>query len=99
MLAHDYSAASGHSDVTRGLRQFRDNFVIGRGLGGSVTREREQKYQHVERFLHGRLPEVEVMLVTSIYAIEEGKFNGVFSCRYYPAEYRALQIELASFKT
>jgi len=39
------------------------------------------------------------MLVTSIYAIEEGKFNGVFSCRYYPAEYRALQIELASFKT
>ena len=34
MLAHDYSAASGHSDVTRGLRQFRDNFVIGHSIGG-----------------------------------------------------------------
>ncbi len=59
MLAHDDPATSRHGDVSWGLRKSRDNFVIGRGLGRSMTRQRKQKYQRVEGFLHGRFPKVE----------------------------------------
>ena len=84
--AHDDFAAPSHGDVSLRSSESRDNFVMDAVSAGSMTREREQKYQRGEGFLHGGSPGGRAGARRSLYFIDRGEINGVFSYRYYPAE-------------